>query len=61
MSVLVEIERYLAQAHVTPTRFGRMAARDPRLVDDLRKGRRLRPKTEARVRAFITREDRPGL
>jgi hypothetical protein len=53
MSLLAEIEQYLMHEHIAPTRFGRLAARDPRLVDDLRKGRRLRQGTEARLRAFL--------
>ena len=36
-----------------PTRFGRLAARDPRLVFDIRMGRELRPCLTLRVRRFI--------
>ena len=53
MSLLPEIESFIANQRIAPTRFGRLAARDPRLIDDLRKGRRMRPATEARLRAYI--------
>jgi hypothetical protein len=48
-----KIERFLA-AHTMPrTRFGRLAAQDPRLVDDLRNGREPRPALETRVEHFM--------
>lgn len=37
--LLQRIETYLRRSGVPPTRFGRLAARDPRLVHDLRHGR----------------------
>jgi hypothetical protein len=40
---------------MTPTRFGRDAVHDPRLVFDLRRGRELRPQTAARVLAYVDR------
>ena len=44
----------LCRKHAIPeSSFGRIAVSDPRLVGDLRAGRRLRPKTRARVGAFI--------
>jgi hypothetical protein len=51
--LLTKIERHLKATHGTPTRFGREAACDPRFVFDLRRGREPRPRTEARVIAFI--------
>jgi len=51
--LLTKIERHLKATHGTPTRFGREAACDPRFVFDLRRGREPRPRTEARVVAFI--------
>lgn len=51
--LLRTIERHLSRTGGTPTRFGRDAIGDPRLVGDLRNGRELRPLTAARVRAFI--------
>jgi hypothetical protein len=53
-----DIERYLKQSGMPPTRFGRLVARDPRLVFDLRLGRQMGPRLEARVRAFLTRDAR---
>lgn len=51
--LLTNIERHLRATHVSPTRFGREAARDPRFVFDLRRGREPRPRTVERVLAFI--------
>lgn len=52
-SLLTKIERHLKSTRVSPSRFGREAARDPRFVFDLRRGREPRARTEARVVAFI--------
>jgi hypothetical protein len=38
---------------VAPARFGRDAVGDPRFVFDLRKGREPRPRTIARVLAYL--------
>ena len=48
--LLREVEKFLRQTDVPPTRFGRIAMGDPRFVFDLRKGRDPRPETIARVR-----------
>lgn len=53
MSLMVEIDRCLRRTGLAETRFGRMAANDPRLVGDLRRGRIPGPVLSARVRAFI--------
>lgn len=53
--LLTKIERHLRTSHVSPTRFGREAARDPRFVFDLRRGREPRPRTVQRVLAFIAK------
>lgn len=53
MSVIVIIDRYLRATAMPPTKFGRLAVNDPRLVGDVRRGRQLRPKMIARVEAFI--------
>ncbi|OYZ12590.1 MAG: hypothetical protein B7Y36_03580 [Novosphingobium sp. 28-62-57] len=53
MDLLEQIEAYLVQSHVPPSRFGRLAAGDPRLVADLKSGRRLRQQTEARLRSYL--------
>jgi hypothetical protein len=51
--LLKEVEKYLRQNGTAPTRFGRDAVGDPRFVFDLRNGRDPRPRTIARVRAFL--------
>jgi len=40
-----------------PARFGRLAARDPRLVFDVRAGREMRSTMVRRVREFIATQD----
>lgn len=47
------IERFLRETEMTRTRFGRLAVRDPRFVEDLRNGRLPRPATESRVEHFM--------
>ena len=53
MYLLKEVEKYLRQNGMPPTRFGREVLGDPRFVLDLRNGRDPRPRTVARVRAFL--------
>jgi hypothetical protein len=53
MSVHREIEKFLRRTDMSATKFGRLAAGDPRLVRDLRNGREVRPKLERRLKAFI--------
>ncbi|MEI6641378.1 MAG: hypothetical protein WCL10_05035 [Novosphingobium sp.] len=48
-----KIERFLSTHAMPRTRFGRLAAHDPRLVDDLRNGREPRPATTERVEHFM--------
>lgn len=47
------VESFLSRHQMSPTRFGRDAAQDPRLVADLRAGRAPRPPLDQRVRGFI--------
>lgn len=51
--LLREVEKFLRQSDVAPTRFGRDAVGDPRFVFDLRNGRDPRPGTIARVIAYL--------
>ena len=51
--ILLEIERWLRQHSMAASRFGRLAASDPRLVSDLRKGRDPSSRTVARIQAFM--------
>lgn len=53
MHLLREVEKFLRQTDIAPTRFGREALRDPRFVYDLRNGRDPRPSTVAKVLAFL--------
>lgn len=47
------IERFLRDQDLPPTKFGRLAARDPRLVLDIRMGREVRPEMETKLRHFM--------
>lgn len=53
MSVMLKIDRYLRLTAMPPTKFGRLAVNDPRLVGDLKRGRQPGPTMVARVEAFI--------
>jgi len=57
MSVLGKIERYLRKTEMPPTRFGRLAVNDPRLVGDMRKGREPGRRVVARIEAFLAQGD----
>lgn len=54
MHINRKIERFLIQYNMPATKFGRLAAKDPRLVLDMRNGRELRAPMVARVEAFMT-------
>lgn len=54
MSVHRKIEKFLRASSMPPTKFGRLAVRDPRLVHDLRRGRELGPRIVARIEAFLS-------
>lgn len=61
MSLLIKIERHLRRRGVSPSRFGREVAGDPRFVFDLRRGREPRADMQARVLDFMTEsEDAAG-
>ena len=53
VNLLFEIEKHLRRTGVSPTRFGRDAVRDPRLVHDLRLGREPGARLVARVVAYL--------
>lgn len=53
MHLLTEIERYLRRSGMSPTRFGREAASDPRLVFDLRRGRDVGARLATRLRSWM--------
>ncbi|HMT41583.1 MAG TPA: hypothetical protein PKC48_04830 [Sphingorhabdus sp.] len=51
--LLGEIEQYIERHGLSPTRFGRLAVKDPRFVEDLRSGRSPRRRTLERVSAYM--------
>ena len=53
MMMLHRIERYLRMTDMPPTKFGRLAINDPRLVRDLRNGREIGRQVSARIEAFL--------
>ncbi len=60
MHLLRRVETYLRRSGMKPTRFGREAARDPRFVFDLRKGREPGIRISRRVCAYLeSREEGP--
>jgi hypothetical protein len=51
--LLRKIEKFLNQHAMPWTKFGRLAAHDPRFVADLRNGRTPRPATQKRIETFM--------
>lgn len=49
-----QIEKFLRDTGMSWTKFGRLAAHDPRFVADLRNGRTPRAQTAARVADFMS-------
>ena len=47
------VERFLKETGLPPTKFGRLAARDPRLVLDMRNGREIGDRVATRLRIFM--------
>ncbi|MBX3563732.1 MAG: hypothetical protein KF730_04050 [Sphingomonas sp.] len=56
MSVHWKIEKFLRRTQMPPSKFGRLAARDPRLVHDLRRGRELGDSLAKRLEAFLAEQ-----
>lgn len=52
-TLLADVEAFLATSGMTPTGFGKAVLGDPKFVPQLRKGRRLWPETEQKVRDFM--------
>ncbi len=57
MELLEQIEAYLVHTQTSPSTFGRLAVGDPRLVADLKSGRRPRRRTEERLRGYLNEAD----
>jgi 2,4-dienoyl-CoA reductase-like NADH-dependent reductase (Old Yellow Enzyme family) len=53
------IDAFLDERAISHVSFGRAAMNDPHFVRDLRKGRRVWPETEAKVRAFMANHAAP--
>lgn len=53
MEFLRKIEKFLHDMNMAPTRFGRDAVRDPRLVFDMRNGREPGARTRKRIERFM--------
>jgi len=53
------IEAFLTLHDMAPVTFGRLAARDPHFVRDIRGGRRVWPETDAKIRAFMASHTPP--
>ena len=53
MPILRKIESFLRDTGMAPTRFGRDAVRDPRLVFYMRNGREPTPKMIRRIEHFM--------
>ena len=59
--LLAEIELYLAQTGLTPSKFGVAAVNDGHLVSNLRKGNSVTLKTADKVRAYLARQRQRGV
>lgn len=53
MAILRKIESFLRDTGMAPTRFGRDAVRDPRLVFDMRNGREPSAKMIQKIEHFM--------
>jgi len=51
--LLLRIEQHLRRHRMTPSRFGREAARDPNLIAQLRDGRQLRSCTVQKIIDYL--------
>lgn len=54
MELLEQVENYLTHTRMPPSTFGRLAIGDPRLVKDLRSGRKLRRGTQERLQNYLS-------
>ena len=57
MYLMRRIELFLKRAEMAPTRFGREALGDPRLISDIKNGRELRDTTAARILAWLEAQE----
>ena len=59
--LLRKVEKFLTRHEMPATKFGRLAAHDPRFVLDLRMGRTPRPATEARTLKWMDEFEKAAL
>lgn len=57
MNIGREVEKFLRRSSMPPTRFGRLAVNDPRLVGDLRNCREPHARIAQRILDFIAKHD----
>ncbi len=53
MHMLRIVEKFLRDHDIPPTKFGRIVAKDPRLVLDMRLGREVRTPMQRKIIAYI--------
>jgi hypothetical protein len=59
--ILFRVERFLRATDIPPTRFGRMVAKDPRLVLDMRNGREIGTNLCCKIEHFMNKyQERTG-
>jgi hypothetical protein len=58
MYLMRRIQLFLKRADMAPTRFGREAVGDPRLISDMKNGRELRGTTAARISAWLDAQEK---
>lgn len=51
--ILKDVERFLRRSRMSPTAFGREAAKDPKLVFELRQGRECRRALRDKLQQFM--------
>ncbi|WP_164115426.1 hypothetical protein [Sphingorhabdus sp. Alg239-R122] len=55
MHIGYRVERFLNETGMPRTKFGRLVARDPRLVDDMRNGRQPREEMRKNIEHFMNK------
>lgn len=58
--LIYRINQFLRLSGIPPTKFGRLAARDPRLVSDLRQGRQPGAALTKRIEHFMNINHQPA-
>jgi hypothetical protein len=54
LNIIYEVERFLTEQGIPPTKLGRIVAHDPRLVLDMRNGRQVRPKMQRKLLDYMS-------